>query len=59
MNIKEKFINYFENNGHIFLEPASLVPDDSTTLFTSSGIQQLVPFMVNEQEHPLAKILTN
>ena len=59
MNIKERYINYFMKKGHIFLKPASLVPDDSTTLFTSSGIQQLVPFMVNEEEHPLAKRLTN
>ena len=59
MNIKERYVNYFIKKGHVFLKPASLVPDDSTTLFTSSGIQQLVPFMVNEEEHPLAKRLTN
>ena len=59
MDIKEKYINYFKNKGHSFLKPADLVPDDSTTLFTSSGIQQLVPFMINEEEHPLAKRLTN
>ena len=59
MNIKEKYVNYFENKSHEWLPAASLVPDDSTTLFTSSGIQQLVPYMVNEEEHPLAKRLTN
>ncbi len=59
MNLKEQYINFFESKNHKFLPPASLVPDDNTTLFTSAGIQQLVPYMVNEEDHPLWKKLTN
>ena len=50
-NLKEKYVNYFLSNNHKFLTPASLVPDDNTTLFTSAGIQQLVPYMLNGRIH--------
>ena len=60
MNIKEKYVNFFiKNKGHLFLEPASLVPKDDSTLFTSAGIQQLVPYMVRNDLHPMGGRLTN
>ena len=59
MDLKEQYINYFKNKNHLFLPPASLVPNDETTLFTSSGIQQLVPYMANEENHPIGPRLTN
>ena len=59
MDIKEKYINYFQKKDHKFLEPASLVPDNDTTLFTSAGIQQLVPYIANNDIHPLGNKLTN
>ena len=59
MNIKEEYIKFFESKNHDFLEPVSLVPDDDSTLFTSAGIQQLVPYMVNEEIHPEGTRLTN
>ena len=50
IELKEKYINYFLSKDHKFLKPASLVPDDNTTLFTSAGIQQLVPIMIAGEE---------
>lgn len=57
--IVEKYISFFEKNGHIRIENSSLVPlNDPTTLFTSSGMQPLVPYLLGEK-HPQGKRLVN
>lgn len=48
-----------EKNGHAVIPSASLVPDnDPTTLFTGSGMQPLVPYLLGET-HPKGTRLTN
>ncbi|MBX4201632.1 alanine--tRNA ligase [Candidatus Saccharibacteria bacterium] len=50
--IRKKYLEYFEKNGHKLIPRALLVPqDDPTTLFTGSGMQPLVPYLLG-QEHP-------
>lgn len=50
--LREKIRAFWENNGHVEISPASLVlTDDATTLFTSAGMQQLVPYLKGEP-HP-------
>lgn len=50
--ILDLYIGFFEQNGHKRIPNASLVPEnDPTTLFTSSGMQPLVPYLLGEQ-HP-------
>lgn len=50
--IREKYLNFFEKRGHKRIAPAPLVLEgDSTTLFTSSGMQPLVPYLLGEK-HP-------
>lgn len=57
--IIEKYISFFEKRGHKRISNASLVPEnDPTTLFTSSGMQPLVPYLLGE-EHPMGKRLVN
>lgn len=57
--IIEKYIAFFEKRGHTRIENSSLVPlNDPTTLFTSSGMQPLVPYLLGE-EHPAGKRLVN
>jgi len=57
--IREKFIKFFVDRGHKEIAPAKLVPEnDPTTLFTSSGMQPLVPYLLG-QEHPEGKRLVN
>ena len=57
--IIEKFISFFEKRGHKRIPNASLVPEnDPTTLFTSSGMQPLVPYLLGEP-HPQGKKLVN
>ena len=50
--IREKYLAFMEKNGHAIIPSAALVPEnDPTTLFTGSGMQPLVPFLMGE-EHP-------
>lgn len=58
-DILDKYILFFEKRGHARIENSSLVPlNDPTTLFTSSGMQPLVPFLLGET-HPHGKQLVN
>ena len=47
--IRQKFLNYQQKLGHKVITPARLVlEDDPTTLFTGSGMQPLLPFLLGE-----------
>lgn len=47
--IIQQYISYFEKKGHILIPNSPLVPqNDPTTLFTSSGMQPLVPYLLGE-----------
>jgi len=53
--IRQKFLQYMKDKGHAVVPSASLVPEnDSTTLFTGSGMQPMVPYLLG-QPHPLGK----
>lgn len=57
--IIDSYISFFEKRGHKRIENAPLVlQNDPTTLFTSSGMQPLVPYLLGEQ-HPQGKRLVN
>jgi alanyl-tRNA synthetase len=57
--ILTKYIEFFKKREHVQIANASLVPDnDPTTLFTSSGMQPLVPYLLGEV-HPQGKRLVN
>lgn len=57
--ILDRYIKFFEKRGHKRIENSSLVPlNDPTTLFTSSGMQPLVPFLLGEK-HPQGTRLVN
>src|SRR3989339_221386 len=50
--IREKYLAYFKARAHAVIPSASLVPEnDPTTLFTGSGMQPLVPYLLGEV-HP-------
>lgn len=50
--IRRKYLEYFEGKSHKIIPRASLVPqDDPTTLFTGSGMQPLIPYLLGEK-HP-------
>ncbi len=57
--IRQKYLEYFRKNGHAVISSASLLPEnDPTTLFTSSGMQPLVPYLLG-QKHPSGDKLVN
>ena len=50
--IRQKYVDFFKSRAHVILPSASLVPEnDPTTLFTGSGMQPMVPFLLGEP-HP-------
>lgn len=57
--IRQKFLDFFKTKMHAEIKPARLVLDnDPTTLFTSSGMQPLIPYLMGEM-HPLGIRLVN
>ncbi|OGM29862.1 hypothetical protein A2630_04255 [Candidatus Woesebacteria bacterium RIFCSPHIGHO2_01_FULL_44_10] len=57
--VREKYLKFFEARGHKRITPAPLVlENDPTTLFTSSGMQPLVPYLMGET-HPEGKRLVD
>ena len=47
--IRKKYLEFYSSRGHAVIPAAPIVPpDDPTTLFTSSGMQQLVPYLKGE-----------
>ena len=50
--IRTKYLEFFEKRGHAVIPSASLVPlNDPTTLFTGSGMQPILPYLLG-QPHP-------
>ncbi len=57
--IRKAYIDYYKERGHAHIPRALLVPqNDPSTLFTGSGMQPLVPYLLGE-EHPLGKRLVD
>ena len=57
--IRQKFLEFQEKRGHKVIPPAPLVlENDPTTLFTGSGMQPLLPYLLG-QPHPEGKRLTD
>ncbi|KKP62813.1 MAG: alanyl-tRNA synthetase [Candidatus Roizmanbacteria bacterium GW2011_GWC2_34_23] len=59
VQLRKKFAEFWKKNNHKEIPPIPLVPqNDPTTLFTGSGMQQLVPYLLGET-HPLGKRVYN
>lgn len=57
--LRKIITDFWKGKNHRWLPPITLVPqEDPTTLFTGSGMQQLVPYLLGEN-HPLGKRLFN
>lgn len=50
--LRKKFLGFFKEKGHTLVPSSSLLPADPTSLFTSAGMQQFVPYLAGEQEPP-------
>ena len=57
--VRQKYLEFFKKRGHTIIPSASLVPEnDPTTLFTGSGMQPLIPYLLGEK-HPSGDRLVN
>ncbi len=51
--IRNRFLKYMESKGHAIVPSSPLTPEnDPTTLFTGSGMQPMLPYLLG-QPHPL------
>lgn len=57
--VRTRFLNFYAERGHTVIPSAPIVPgNDPTTLFTSSGMQPLIPYLLGES-HPEGSRLVN
>ncbi|MEK7510833.1 MAG: alanine--tRNA ligase [Patescibacteria group bacterium] len=57
--VRKRYLEFFRKRGHTIIPSAPIVPgNDPTTLFTSSGMQPLVPYLLGK-DHPEGNRLTN
>ena len=59
IEIRNKYLNYFKKLGHKIIPSAPLIPEnDPSVLFTTAGMQPLVPYLLGEK-HPEGTRLTD
>jgi len=57
--IRQKYLEFFKKQGHVVVDRAPLVlHDDPTTLFTGSGMQPMIPYLLGEP-HSQGKRIAN
>ncbi len=59
--IRETFLSFFEQRGHLRLPSASLIPapEDASTLLTVAGMQQLKPYIEGREEPPKRRLASS
>lgn len=56
--LRKKFLEFFEEQSHKIIPSASLIPTDSSVLFTTAGMQPLTSYLLGEK-HLLGKRLAS
>ena len=57
--LRQAFLTFYKERGHAIIPSAKIIPEnDPTTLFTGSGMQPMVPYLLG-QKHPLGTRLTD
>jgi alanyl-tRNA synthetase len=58
-NIRKAYLEFFAARGHVVVPRAKLVPEgDPTTLFTGSGMQPMIPYLLGES-YPEGRRITD
>lgn len=59
IEIRNKYLNFFKEHGHKIIPSAPVIPEnDPSVLFTTAGMQPLVPYLLGEK-HPEGTRLTD
>jgi len=53
--IRQRWLDFFEKNGHTVVPSASLVSDDPTLMFTVAGMVPFVPYLTGEIDPPFTR----
>jgi alanyl-tRNA synthetase len=57
--VRSRYLDFFAMHGHVVIPSSSLVPqNDPTTLFTGSGMQPMVPYLLGKN-HPEGTRITD
>lgn len=57
--VRKRFLDYFKKKNHAILPSASIIPEnDPSVLFTTAGMQPLVPYLLGEK-HPMGRRLAD
>jgi len=57
--VRKRFLDFYAKRGHVIVPSSSLVPqNDPTTLFTSSGMQPMMPYLLGK-DHPEGARITD
>ncbi len=56
--LRQAFLDYFWRQDHLVLPSFSLIPSDQSTLFTSAGMQPLIPYFLGIAKAPQPRIAT-
>ena len=58
-SLRRLYLDFFAKKGHAIVPSASLVPEnDPSTLFTSAGMQAMIPYLLGEK-HPQGQRIAN
>ncbi len=59
MDLRNKFLKYFKDKGHLILPSSGLIPEgDPTVLLTTAGMQPFKPYYLGVKKPPSARIAT-
>ena len=48
--IRQKFLEFFKEKGHVIVPSSSMLPDDPSVLLTSAGMQQFKPYYTGQAD---------
>ncbi|HEY1176551.1 MAG TPA: alanine--tRNA ligase-related protein, partial [Phytomonospora sp.] len=57
--IAQRYLDYFEKNGHTIVPSASLVTDDPALLFTVAGMVPFIPYLSGDVPAPYPRAADN
>ena len=58
-DIRRKFVEFFEQRGHLHVPSSSLIPhNDKTVLLTTAGMQQMIPYFLGLETPPSVRMVS-